>query len=240
MKKIFLGFLLLICALPLTGCTKGETFGMFTHNGYSLTTFKNKDISFTEAEAIVAKNSVSASSINETMVTGLDAETVSKLTTKYSEVKIYVTHWDSTTDKSETREHIKNGQDLTKILTANQVEISSGILIKNIFLTNEILKDLEDLNNNYDTTNAPFKSLYSYHKDQDDQFVLRSNDFSEITSDITGGISAKFIQENECLYNTENLITNFQSSFGMQFETLGGTQLHGTVLEVEFVWGLKI
>lgn len=238
MKKIFLGFLLLICALPLTGCTKGETFGMFTHNGYALTTFKNKDLTYSQATEIVVLNSSASKSGASTM--SLTDEEVSALTQKFSSVTVNVKYWDSTTDKSDTRTSIINGTQLKEMLIVNELKISNGILVKNIYMNDSILNDLEVLNIDFDNEIVPFKSLYSYHKDQDDQLVIRSNDFTEITADVTGGIFSNFIQQNESLYSNNNLISKFQSSFGMKFETLGGTQLHGTVLEVEFIWELKI
>ncbi len=230
MKKIICLFLISMCAFTLSGCKKSETFGLFTHNGYSLTTFKNKDLNYEQAEAIVAKNSVKTLSLTD--------DQVDEVMSVFNSVDIKVKYWNSSNDKSETRTSTVNGSNLQKVLKDNEVYISSGILVKNIYMTNDILSILEQRNSSFDNS-LYFNSLYSYHKDIDEQLVIRSNDFQEITADVTGGIISNFIQQNESLYNSNNLISKFQSSFGMQFETLGGTQLHGTVLEVEFVWQLK-
>lgn len=231
MKKLLCALLLVACCLTMSGCSdKSEKFGLFSHDGYSLTTLKKNDLSYEQARSIVAKNSVSKR--------GLTTDQVEELTSTYNSLTIYVTYWDSNTDKVDVQTKIINGRDLTDMFTANEISISSGVLVKNIFMSDPLLNELEEKNSGF-TNTIYFNSLYSYHEDADERLVIRSNDFQEITTDVTGGISAAFIQENEVLYDNNNLITKFQSSFGMQFNTLGSTQLHGTVLEVDFEWQLK-
>ncbi len=240
MKKVFFGIFILVCSLSLFACDfKGasyDAFGMFTHNGYALTSFKCVDLTYSEANTIVSRNSSKASSTS----TGLDEGEIDKLMAKYSSVTVKTKYWENDSKDPEEKSTNVTSVDMEKIFANNEYTISTGMLVKNIFISEEVLTRYEEENAAFDDKYAPFSYIYTYHKNEDDRFVLQVNDYAEISAENIGGVSALFIQQNETLYDDNNMISKFQSSFGMQFQTPGGTQNQGTVLEVEFIWNLKV
>lgn len=247
MKKVFLGifaFLSIASCLTLFACggTNQEQFGLFTHNGYALKTFKSDDLNYSQAKSIITNTSFISLTTNEDSDIEDDIETlvdIDELMNKYASVKIITKYWESDSKDPEENTTTVPTTYLETIFKNNEHQIITGMIVKNVFINENLLENLENLNSQFNDKYAPFTDIYSYHKNDDNCFVLRANDYSEIKAETIGGVSAIFIQQNESLYNENNLIVKFQSSFGMQFQTPSGTLEQGTVLEVEFVWNEK-
>lgn len=244
MKKLFVGAFLLLCTMSLFACNFGsstEQFGRFTHNGYALTSFKTKDISYTAADAIVTTNSnsfVSLTTSDSTSKALTDAE-ITAIKNLYSSVTITTKYWNSDDQITKTNEVY----DLSEILNNNKNTVATGMVVNNIVLTPSLLNYYNGINDDFIASegyeDAPFKNKYSYHTNDDQQLVLRVNDYSSNNSSITG-TSTMEIHETESLYDSNNMITFYQASFGFSYATPGDTAHIGTVLEVSFVWNLKV
>lgn len=245
MKKIFAGLFILLCTVSLISCESKskEQFGFFSHNGYSLKSFKNKDITYTEANNLIKTNTISTASATSTSNADesltLTTAQINAIKAKYSSVKITTSFWDN--DKQHEQYDVLNLSQIEQMLLSNSQSIGSGVSINNIALTDSLLETYNqsdlDFKASANYNDAPFKDKYSYHT-QNDNFVLRINDYSENIETITGTATTE-IHQTEALYNEYNLLTNYQASFGFRYSSINGTQDIGTVLEISFEWIVK-
>ncbi len=253
MKKLFAGAFILLCTLSLFACNFGssnEQFGRFTHNGYALTSFKTKDITYSDANTIITKNSTTYTNIKSTTTSSnnysLSESEIISIMNLYSSVTITTKYWNNDehlTQKNEVYLSANGDSKYPDILAQNQNTIGTGMVINNIVLTPTLLSYYNNINDEFiaseNYSSAPFKNKYSYHTNDDDNFVLRVNDYSSNNSSITG-TSTMEIHETESLYDENNMLTYYQASFGFSYATPGDTSYIGTVLEVSFVWNLKV
>lgn len=247
-----------VCAL-LVACNndKGNnnsTFGMFSYRGVYLTSYKNADISETQAKDMITTavneeqelaDSLNMATATEEVVAVSHAALVEEYLAKYKSITVTSRFW-TEDEKGEivVQEYTDEilGSDFKSVLENNQIAVSTGIVVPNILIYKEKIDAFEVANEafkqqeNYNV--SPFKDLYTYHKN-DTNFVLRTHFFVEISSSQIGGASCSYIQENESMYFMDGRMTKFQSSLGTKLQTKMGTQCEGTIFEILITWNEK-
>ena len=255
MKRILISLLslvLIVCCLFASGCKKAKTFGEFSYNNIWLYTFASRDISYKEAKDLVQSGmnsslynngGVTLLSFNETdpLAAPLPTEDlVNAITSKYASIEI-ITKYYVTGEKDQlTKVDTLMGIDLKNLIRQNEFTPFSQLVTKGVIMFDELLEFMEDENTkfveNKDNTVAPFKSIFSYHIDNDGNIVIQTRDFAEIPSSVGGGVGCSYRQDTEQLYDEENKLVKWQTSLGVYTATPNGTLKQGYILEVEFNW----
>lgn len=252
MKKIFAGIFVLICAVTLFACdgSNSKQFGYFTHNGYALTTFSTKSISYADANARIVANSPFNNSRSIDLYTTsfgpvLTEDQMKEMMVKYSSVTIDTKYWDGNTQisRSNTVYLTTYVQDnvvyYPEILKSNQNTLATGLVVNNMILTPSLHDYYEQINQDFindgGRVDAPFLDMYSYGENPEGLLTLTVSDYSSNNSSITG-TSTMEIHQTESVYGENNLIVAYQASFGISYATPGDTAYVGTVLEATFTW----
>jgi len=237
-----------------------EDFGSFPVNGQYLTSFQNADTTIFGAKEDISQNSVSevASNLKQKNPTvnyasdddDDDDDRVTEILDNfgYIEITSYFYEQNQETNLFEEISYSDkhSGVTLQSILTKNSVVFNEGLSANYLYLTSDILDEFKLVNLQFeeseDSNLYPFTQIYSYHEyvDQSEkQFVLQTNDFTQISSDNVGGTTCSFIQQNEIIYNKAGMAEKFQSALGIMVQSKSNTQFYGTQFRCDFNWVVK-
>lgn len=264
MKKLIAGIALTLAAatpvLTLCSCknnteNKPKTFGEFSYNGKYLTEYAAKEITANEAKAIINKKAAYASTssfvvecdyiadtynvsediINapkpsESLVTSV-VQSYGKLTTT---TKYYVPEGNEAKEKVDEL----TGAEFKLHLQKNEITPFNQLVAKNLLMFDELIDFMEQENENFknSSTVAPFRNIFTYHTDGNDNLIIQTRDFAEIASSVGGGIGCNYRQDTEIVYDSELKISKWQTSLGVTLATPNGTVKQGYILEVDFDW----
>lgn len=245
------------CFKSKKGSVQHEQFGQYGYKGHYLTSFASEQITFSDAKviaestttgALAGKNVVYMSSASGGQALPASAvevpeEIVDELLSNYKGVSVVTRYYTEDKKQQQQQTHDIIGNEFKNLLTANEFIPYSRARAKFVIITPSIIDAMEAENKAFhdDTATsrvAPFKNIYSYHKNEQGCLVIQINSFAEIASSTGGGIGSNFIQSNEILYDAEGKISRWQTSLGLNIlnPSDGDDLKQGYILEVEFVW----
>lgn len=247
-KKITLTIALLLIIGSLCSCSLFEKvadkFGDFDYNGKYLTEYAQKIITSEDAKDLVEIHDLSDASVDYVAQSGFGGvepcDTVLAILTKYSSVIATTTYYISNNTQEQTRVDMYQGTEFLDILTKNSYEPFGQMIVKYIFVDDNIIDHMNRENENFksDTNNliAPFSSPYTFHLDENGRLIAQSHSFTELPASVNGGIGSTFRQDSEYIFDEEGKITNWQSSLGLYTSTPTGTIRQGYIFSVSFEW----
>ncbi len=154
----------------------------------------------------------------------------------------FLTDYDEKGNK-QTKLYTHEGTSLKSALKENEFSPSNQICAKYIFINMEILDYMESMNARFkessDRGTIPFNDIYTYWNDKNGNLVVKTADYAEIPSSISGGIGCNFRQDIEIVYDADNKVTKWQTSLGILIAGPDGTIKQGYILELDFDWKLK-
>ena len=257
-KKFFALFVAaLSCAFTvlMSSCSNAtKYFGEFSYYGKFLTDYAvGKSISATAAKSLVARKSGVQSSGASTYSAVTDIvgdetapspsdEEINNVLNTFASVEITATYYDEKGNK-QTKLYTHEGTSLKSALKENEFSPSNQICAKYIFINMEILDYMESMNarcqESSDRGTIPFNDIYTYWNDKNGNLVVKTADYAEIPSSISGGIGCNFRQDIEIVYDADNKVTKWQTSLGILIAGPDGTIKQGYILELDFDWKLK-
>ena len=243
-------------ALAFCGCAGDpvepvkKMFGKFDYYGVYLTEYAVRAISSAEAKAKVLKNHIEAAispASNAARADGTQKRTISpsaeladEIFARYSECNVTTTYYDNgeTTAKKKTDKY--SGTELRNMITQNYVSPYAQMYATNIIAFDDLIEYMDQMNASITTAdNLPFDKYFTYHLDSNDNFIVHTSDFSEISSSTGGGISTSFRQDTEIVYDSTYKVSKWQTSLGLNIATPTGTISQGYILEMDFDWTVK-
>lgn len=259
MKKRFLTILLAAASCTVTvflaSCSPAtEYFGEFSYYGKHLTEYAvGNKLSASEAKSIITKSSAAESNdvapySAVTDIVGNDGapspseSTINSILSVYSQCELTATYYDASGEKKNTS-FILTGANLQDALTKNEVTPFNQIIAKYLVMDSTVLDYMEEMNAKFQASEnsitVPFKDIYTYWKDKNGNLVVKTADYAEIPSSISGGIGCNFRQDIEIIYDADHKITKWQTSLGIQIVTPEGTVKQGYIFELDFDWEIR-
>ena len=259
MKKTLLTIMIsvfLCCAFLLSGCggskdsTVSVRFGEFGYNGRYLTAFATQNIQPDKAKQILSDNmgsnvmSVSALSVASEVNPAPDQTLVDFVLARYAGCHIITKFYVEGSEEQVSKTDYLIGTDLKNMIVENKFTPFSQLVAKYVVCFPNLIDTMEELNNEFQNSSesliAPFSSIFTYHTNAKGELVIQSRDFAEIPSSIGGGIGSSYRQDTEILYDNQNKIQKWQTSLGLYSATPQGTMKQGYILEIEFIWEMKV
>jgi len=240
-----------LCACALASCgnnnVKGEEqFGDFSYNGNSLKEYAINEISVNEAKKLINLESdvVRLTSYDTTVVEKNSLpDTIKTILTKYASVEVTVKYYVSESENQQVRKDLFQGTDFMYLLTENNYTPFGQMAVKNIYVNDGLLDDMEQANldykNDYRNMTSPFNNPYTYHTSENGDLIIQSHYFAELPASTQGGIGSTFRQDCESVLDSEGKITLWQSSLGIYTATPTGTVKQGYIFEASFSWTEK-
>ena len=242
--------LMLSAVAFFTGCSENvpDIFGMFSQGGHYLTEFSVRVIASSDAiDKITAgelsvKNTASALSVVTGEPAPLDEEMVNAIVNKYSELRVIVKYYSEGIEEQQvTAPTILTGTSLTEHIRSNSLETSMGLKVSNLIIYKECIEFMEEANTRFqedeNSKSMPFNKPFSYGEDENGLLVVQMREFTEIPATTAfGGIDCNYREDTEMLYDSENKISKWQTSLGIQIASNNGTMTQGYIYEVEFEW----
>ncbi len=240
-------------ALAFCGCagtpseTEPKKFGQFGYYGVYLVDYAVKAITSSEAKTKIGdNNSASAAAVNaardgdsdQKRTVAPSEEIVNSMLARYSECTVTTTYYDNGETTAKKKTDVYNGTDLKNMIAQNYVIPYAQMCATNIIAFDELIDYMDNLNATIDPA-LPFKKYYTYHLDSNDNFIVQSRDYSEISSSSSGGISTTFRQDTEIVYDSTFKVSKWQTSLGLNIATPTGTISQGYILEMDFEWTVK-
>ena len=263
-NKFMLFSILVICLLCMFGCKKNngsseKRFGKFSYNGYYLVDRAASDITYNEAKSIVSKNrdSLRLSASNFSNSNGNDRLSVSTfdidsttpkqlvddIMTKYAKCTITTNYSETGKEELQQKVDLLQGTDFKNMIETNLFAGYSQLLAKNIVIFSDLIDEMEQANEKFKQSEtskiAPFKNIFTYHKDSAGNLVIQIHDFAEIPSSVGGGIGCSYLQDTEIVYDSEGKVNKWMTSLGVYSATPTGTIQQGYILFVDFAWTIK-
>lgn len=244
------------CTLTAAACHKGggnaAQFGIFGYNGIYLTDYAERQINSAEAKQLIGDNLSLASSgvgpasarlLSDKQLPLPSEELIEYYINKYSACQITTNYYVEGNDDKQVKVDIIQGTDFRSALEENSFVPYAQLVTKYIVCFPELIDSMEEANDAFTESEqasvVPFNNIYSYHESGDGYLVIQLRDYSEISSSVSGGISASFRQDTEIMYDDDNKITKWQTSLGLIYSTPQGKTEQGYILEVEFEWQIK-
>ena len=241
----------------LVGCKEEEPptvpliFGEFDYNGKYLYDFATADITAVEAKNLITSGNTSGQALNASKIITLNAskpavpsDKITYILQEYSSCIITTKYYIAGKEEQQTKHDELQGTDFRAMLEANEISPFNQLIAKNIVMYPELIDYMEESNNEFKvseiSTIAPFKDVFTYHKNETGNLVIKTRDFAEIPASTGGGIGCSFRQDTEILYDADHKISKWQTSLGLWSTTPNGTSKQGYILEVEFKWVKKV
>ena len=255
MKKTLKLLIIFILSLFMFGCNKEKQFGEFSYNGKALIEYAVKDITANEAKQLAPNNNISSLCYDEAhmevkLSINTDVESILPSTSlidnvlvEYSGCNVTTKYYVDGSDDEQTKVDMITGLDFKSMLTQNIFTPFNQLVAKNVLIFDDLIDYMETQNNNFKTSElsktAPFKNVFSYHLDKNNNLVIQTRDFAEIASSVGGGIASTYRQDTEIVYDSNGKMTLWQTSLGLYTSTPQGTMKQGYILEVNFDWIVK-
>lgn len=249
---VFLSLLLIVAScLSMTSCAEEIQFGEFDYNGITLIQYAKEEISSSEAKSIIKNNARNMGANASEYIEGArddDAplpsdEYVHYYTSEYSSCEPTTYYYEGEDTTKKYKEDFIQGTDLKAMLNKNEFTPFNQLIAKNLIIFEASVDYMEEQNNVFKNSEiydiSPFKSRFSYYIDENYNLVIHVRDFAEIPSSVGGGVGCSYRQDTEIVFDTENKITNWQTSLGVYTSTPTGTLKQGYILEVFFSWTPK-
>ena len=252
---LFVAALSCVFTILMASCSNVKKyFGEFSYYGKFLTDYAvGGSISATAAKSLIARKSVAQSTAVSPYSTVTDIvggetapapsdEEVNSLLNTYASCEVTATYYDEKGNK-QTKLYTHEGTSLKSALKSNEFSPSNQICAKYIVINSDILDYMEAMNARFkessDRGTIPFNDIYTYWHDKNGNLIVKTADYAEIPSSISGGIGCNFRQDIEIVYDADNKVTKWQTSLGILIAGPDGTIKQGYILELDFDWKLK-
>lgn len=258
MKKIWKILIVMMClfasTLAVTSCQKDVkhlNFGVFKQNGYTLTSYATKQLSAGEFSALLSSGRQRASVVAYLPKPApTDEDAINALTNVSNHIVVTTRFFEENSDEMQEEVSDQAGTVVGNYLKENAIHTATGLIIKNLYLTQNVLEFMETENANFKNSdgyaNVPFANLYTYHTDENNSLIVQMHDFVDIpASAMSGGVNCYYRQDTEIMYEivaAPNLsgcyarIRKWQTSLGAVISTAANSIGDGFVFEVEIEW----
>jgi hypothetical protein len=260
MKKIKVICLLLVLALAtsLCACNKqkeenqvvlNSQFGEFGYNGSTLTDYAIKTISANEAKELLPlsnndESSEEGSALDKFEKGVLPSKVIREILTAYAGCYVTTEYYLDSFESVQTKTDKLVGTDFKNFLIENQFVPFNQLVAKIIVAYDELIDYMEEENKRFQTTEqglvAPFKTIFSYHVNEEGNLIIQSRDFAEIASSVGGGVGCSYRQDTEIVYDAEGKMVLWQTSLGISTSAPQGTMRQGYILEMKVDWIEKV
>ena len=255
--------ILLSTTLVFTGCRGKETssdydsdqkaenqFGEFDSNGKILITYATVEISASEAKEIILKNANNMQldfgealpGVREDDLPLPSDEVVKKYMKLYSDCTAKTTYY-LNDGKEVLKSDFLQGTDFKDIVENNMFTPFNQLVAKMIIVFPELIDYMEEQNKEFRESDSgdtvPFSNIFTYHKDQHGNLVIQCRDFAEIPSSEAGGVGCSYRQDTEIVFDSNNKISDWQTSLGVYTASPQKTIKQGYILKVNFAWTEK-
>ncbi len=250
MKKIFIFLSIFLLALSLVACEGSKPsntqFGFFSVNGKTLTSYAERELSYTEAKTFISNLSINYrthTSLSSPRDTTLSTDEVNRILGSYGGLEIQYMYYNL--DGEEKSGFFKlEGSDLATHVSSGSIPLFYGILITDIVINIDVLDYYQNKNTEFkELPNYqifPFSNIYTYHETFDGKsFILQVHDFTELPNSIgyASGFSSTYIKENEIVYDSSSrLIKTYQTAQGIKIQYPDGTGHYGALFRADFIW----
>ena len=227
-----------------------KQFGVFDSYGVTLTQYSIEEISASEAKQIISNIASQNGQSLGTAYPGIHDndlplpadEFIAYFMANYSDCTATTIYYIDD-GKEVSKQDFLQGTDFKAIVEDNLFTPFNQLVAKLIVIFPEIIDYMEKQNEDFKKSDtydvAPFKTLFSYHKDKDGNLVIQSRDFAEIPSSEAGGVGCSYRQDTEIVFDATNKITNWQTSLGVYTASPQNTIKQGYILKVNFDWHEK-
>ncbi len=258
MKKVQKILVVMMCLLAstlvVTSCRKGAehmSFGTFKQNGYSLTSYATKELSANEFRTLLSGGKQHASSVAYLPKPApADEDVVNALINISNHIVVTTRFFKEGSDEMQEEVSDQAGVVVGNYLKENTIHTATGLTVKNLYLTQNVLEFMETENANFKKSegysNVPFANLYTYHTDENNSLIVQMHDFVDIpASAMSGGVNCYYRQDTEIMYEIVAApdlsgcyarIRKWQTSLGAVISTAANSIGDGFVFEVEIEW----
>lgn len=253
-------FILAFSSMFFVACKKDDdddgvgyvpvVFGEFGYMNKYLIDFATEDITAVEAKQMLSSSTGTQSlnlSPNIEKVASKPSVPTSKvqyILSEYSSCVVTTKYYVEGIDDQQTKQDTLQGTDFRSVIETNEITPFSQLVAKNLIAFPELIDYMEQSNQEFRSSElalvAPYRDIFTYHKNERGELVIKTRDFAEIPASVGGGIGCSFRQDSEILYDADMKITKWQTSLGLWSTTPKGTMKQGYILEVEFNWIKKV
>lgn len=237
--------------ISVTACSVDEEqYGEFSSGGHYLTKYSKEEITADQAKKLISDNAAAITQNLGEAIPGIreddlplpSQELVSYFMATYSDCTAMTTYYIDDGEEVVKQDFLQ-GTDFKAMIEDNVFVPFNQLVAKLVVIFPEVIDYMEKQNQKFtalDTYDvAPFKTLFSYHTDENGNLVIQCRDFAEIPSSEAGGVACSYRQDTEIVFDSSNKLSDWQTSLGVYTASPQETIKKGYIMKVKLEWSIK-